>query len=177
MRGRPRKPVAVQIAEGDPGDHGAHKLQEMLAREPKPMPGFPPCPSHLAGLSKQAWEFLAEQIEIMGIDKRPDAYMLEGACVAYEEAVAAYEMIKAQGRIIAKKAVDQKTGQLVVIGAQMHPAVGIGNEAWKRLRAFCSEFGLSPASRSRITAEKRDDGLEEISVILNRPRIQKAIVQ
>ena len=39
---------------------------------------------------------------------RPDAQMLEGACVAYAAAVNSYETIHKQGRMIAKRAIDPK---------------------------------------------------------------------
>jgi P27 family predicted phage terminase small subunit len=109
----------------------------------------------------------------MSLDRRPDAQMLEGACVAYEAAVDAYEVVHRQGRLIAKRATDPKTGQLTVIDVRPHPAVAMGNDAWCLLRSFCSEFGLSPISRTRLSIERADNGEDDLMKVLLQPRPQK----
>jgi P27 family predicted phage terminase small subunit len=114
----------------------------------------------------------------MGLDCRPDAQILEGACVAYEVAVTSYETIHKQGRMIAKRALDPKTGQLVVTDVRAHPAVAMSNDAWTLLRSFCSEFGLSPVSRTRLSIDRKNDGEDDLMKILMQPRPPKTeIVQ
>ena len=71
----------------------------------------------------------------MSLDRRPDAQMLEGACVAYEAAIKSYETIEQQGSVIAKKALDPSTGKLVVVDVKPHPAVAQRNAAWLLVRA------------------------------------------
>lgn len=172
MRGRKPKPTAQQIAEGDPSQHGVHRLEQKLAAEAKPSRGLPGCPKHLKGLARKAWRFWSEELEAMNLDARPDAMMLEGACVAYEAAVDAYETIQKQGRLVAKRILDPATNQLVVTNVKSHPAVAQGNAAWMLLRAFCSEFGLSPVSRTRLAIEKPADD-DDLWAILSRPREPK----
>ena len=58
-------------------------------------------PEHLQGRAREAWKFWSEELESMDLDRRPDAHMLEGCCVAYDAAVDAYETILKQGRLIA----------------------------------------------------------------------------
>ena len=41
------------------------------------------------------------------------------------------------------------------------------------LKSFCSEFGLSPVSRTRLTIEKPADGEDELIAILSQPRERK----
>src|ERR1022692_2171353 len=103
MKGRKPKPAARQIAEGDPRKRGVHKLDSMLEAEPRATRGLPECPQHLKGMARKAWRFWATELESMDLDRRPDAHMLEGCCVAYDAAVDAYETILKQGRLIAKK--------------------------------------------------------------------------
>jgi len=69
----------------------------------------------------------------MDLNCRPDAQMLEGACVAYEAAVEAYETVQKQGRLVAKRILDPKTNELVVVSVKSHPAVAQGNAAWEGL--------------------------------------------
>jgi P27 family predicted phage terminase small subunit len=171
MRGRKPKPISLQISEGDPSKHGVNKLRERLDAEPKAARGLPRCPRHLGKVAREAWKFWSEELEAMGLDRRPDAQMLEGACVAYEAAVKAYETIQQQGAVIAKKAIDPLTQKLTVIDVKTHPAVAQRNAAWVLVRAFCSEFGLSPASRTRLSIERTDDfGNADLTEILSRPR-------
>lgn len=106
----------------------------------------------------------------MDLDRRPDGPMLEGACIAYDASIDAYLTIKTQGRFIAKRALDPKTNTMVVTDVKPHPAVRQGNQAWALMRAFCSEFGLSPVSRTRLAVDNQDDGDADLMEILNRPR-------
>lgn len=173
MKGRKPKPIARQIAEGDPRRHGKKQLQEKLAKEPKAARGLPDCPDHVADeRAVRAWDFWREELQEMGLDSRPDAMMLEGACVNYARAVQADLILAKHGLVIAQPIVNAKKEQ---IGLKMknHPAVAVSNAAWKQVRAFCSEFGLSPVSRTRLALEKKDDSAEELMKLLNRPRTAK----
>ena len=174
MRGRKPKPTSLQISEGDPSKHGANKLRERLAAEPKAARGLPPCPKHLAERARRVWRFWAAELEAMSLDRRPDAQMLEGACVAYEAAIKSYETIEQQGSVIARKALDPVTGKLVVVDVKPHPAVAQRNAAWLLVRAFCSEFGLSPASRTRLSVDNPEHNAQraraEMMAILQTPR-------
>lgn len=114
----------------------------------------------------------------MNLDHRPDAQMLEGACVAYEQAVAAYNTVQKQGRFIEKVVLDPITKQLVIVDIKTHPAVRQGNQSWLLLKSFCSEFGLSPVSRTRLAIEKPADSSADIMAVLSQPREpRKPLVQ
>src|SRR5574337_2001247 len=89
MRGRKPKPITQHIAEGDPSKLGVNKLDERLAKQPKAARGLPICPRHLSGRARAAWNFWKAELEGMKLDCRPDAMMLEGACVNYARAVQA----------------------------------------------------------------------------------------
>lgn len=173
MRGRKPKPVKQQIAEGDPRRHGKKKLQEQLAKEPKAARGLPDCPDHVADeRAIRAWNFWREELQEMKLDARPDAMMLEGACVNYARAVQADLILTRHGLVVAQPIVNAK-GKQIGLKMKNHPAVSVSNAAWKQVRAFCSEFGLSPVSRTRLTLEKKDNSAEELMELLNRPREKK----
>ena len=64
----------------------------------------------------------------MNLDCRPDAHMLEGACVAYEAAVDSYETIQKQGRLVAKRILDPETNKPVYLKTgRFGPYVQRGN--------------------------------------------------
>lgn len=172
MRGRKRKPIAQQIAEGDPRQRGKHKLIERLNAEPPATKGLPPCPDHLSEMARDAWNFLADEIAKMNLDCRPDALMLEGAALNYARAVRADMQIQREGLTIEDAYIDPETKERIVLKVKAHPAVAISNQAWRQVRSFCSEFGLSPVSRTRLSVDNKDK-LPDLSEILNKPREPK----
>ena len=168
--GRPRKPTQQQINEGDPRQRGKKKLDQKLAAEPKAAKGLPPCPSHLKDRARAAWKFWAEELASMKLDKRPDGMMLEGACVNYARAVAADLLVEEKGLLVEDKFIDD-SGEIHVLKTKKNPAVEISSRAWLLVRAFCSEFGLSPASRTRLTIPKDDSGeIDNLMKALREPR-------
>lgn len=173
MRGRKPRPTSRQVADGDPRKKGRNKLERVLKGEPQATGGLPACPRHLRGHARAAWGFWVKELEAMNLDHRPDAQMLEGACVAYEQAVAAYNTVQKQGRFIEKVVLDPISKQLVIVDIKTHPAVRQGNQSWLLLKSFCSEFGLSPVSRTRLAIEKPADGSADLMAILSQPREQR----
>ena len=141
MRGRLPKPAALVAAEGDTRRQGKAKMSARVAAEPKPNRGLPDPPQHLTGLARETWLNWAEQLEVMDLDRKCDAAMLEGACSAYARAVAADAIIEREGFIAQHRD-----------GIRKHPAAAISAEAWKQVKAFCTEFGFSPVSRARVAA-------------------------
>jgi P27 family predicted phage terminase small subunit len=176
MRGRKPKPTQRQIAEGDPRKKGTHKLQEKLLSEPNAPRGLPPCPDHLAGLAKTAWDFWVKELVDMNLDCRPDAMMLEGACVNYQMAVEADDIIRRCGVIVTDKFYD-KDGNLLSEKQKAHPAVAVSNAAWRQVKSFGSEFGLSPVSRTRLTIDAKKQEEEELDDVLSAPRENTKRVQ
>lgn len=182
MRGRKPKPAAQALADGDTRKMGANKLREKCASEPQAGHGLPECPSHLKGWARDAWEFWVVELEGMDLDRRPDAQMLEGACVAYHRAVQADSVIRSKGLTVRSfgviKATDKagnKIEKKVLLREKAHPAIAISNTSWKQFRAFASEFGLSPVSRTRLSIEKKGGEIEDLERVLNRPRERKLV--
>ena len=171
MVGRKPKTTSQQISAGDPRKIGKRKLQERLEAEPKATRGLAGCPKHVKGRARLAWKFWAEELEAMEIDRRPDSMMLEGTCVMYARAVEADIAIQRDGITVQDSTIN-KAGEVVVLNSKPHPAIAISNTAWTQLRSFCSEFGLSPVSRTRLSlnpAEKVDD----LAMLLSKPRQQR----
>lgn len=173
MRGRKPKTAAQQIAEGDPSKRGVHKLDARQEAEPKATRGFPAPPQHLKGLARKAWRFWSQELEAMNLDARPDAMMLEGACVSYGTYVKMHELIEAQGELVARKERNPQTGQLEVVDVRAHPGLAIRDRALTLMRSFCSEFGLSPVSRARLFVERREADGDDLMALLTRPRERK----
>jgi len=184
--GRKLKPLALRIAEGDPSCRGKKKLRQLLAQEPKAADGLPPCPRHLKGRARHAWTFWSTELKAMGLEKRPDAMMLEGACVAYARAVEADIMIAEEGMLIRVESYSVTDGSeggkgkrkreprktMFIADKKIHPAEKISRNAWLMVKGFCSEFGLSPVSRTRLAMDKKPGATarESLMKILSAPR-------
>ncbi len=109
----------------------------------------------------------------MDLDRRPDAMMLEGACVNFARAVEADLLLLKEGITVTESTLDQE-GEVIVLKIKKHPAVEVSSRAWSLVRAFCSEFGLSPVARTRLAIGK-DTGPREddLMSLLMRPRGKK----
>ena len=174
MRGRKPQSAALQVVAGDPRRIGKAKLEAKAAAEPRAQEGLPLCPRHLQYYARGAWNRWRKQLQAMDLDRAPDAQALECACLAYEDVVECSKMITKQHRVIPRRARDA-AGNWVVVGLMTHPAVKQRNAAMLILRAFCSEFGLTPAARTRLSVEPIDDEEDDLWKLLSQPRTNRRI--
>lgn len=169
MKGGQRpKPTELQILEGDPRRKGKRKLEQKLAAEPKPQSGLTECPEELTGRARKVWHLWAEELEVMRLSKRPDSAALEGACRAYERAVEADLILQAEGLLVKDVHVNRDGSEVHRI--RKHPAVDISTAAWAAVRHFCTEFGFTPAARTRLTVEHSNDQTDIIDLLAGKQR-------
>ena len=122
----------------------------------------------LDGPALAEWNRAAAALAALGILADADLACLSAYCIAWGELVQATEelkprmeeieeekdgkiekrMVKAGGRTII---IRDKDG--VVKAMINHPAVARQNAAMRNMRSFASEFGLTPASRERLSVE------------------------
>jgi P27 family predicted phage terminase small subunit len=176
VRGRKPKSLELQVSEGDPRKLGKRQLLKRLASEPKASHGLPPCPPHLHGRARDKWNLWREELQVMDIDSRPDMVMLEGACVNYARAVDADLIVAASGAILEEPILNRDE---VVVGTRLktNPAIAISAKSWLLCKAFCSEFGFSPVSRTRLAVEKPNVEEQDLMAKLSQPRAPKENVQ
>lgn len=144
-RGPAPTPTALKEARGTTRKSRANP------REPKPTLGDPGMPASVSSDpdAKACWKTLAPQLVKLKLLTRVDGIALEGLCRAYSRALQADRALKKHG-LLTKTA----WGTL-----QASPAVSISRTSWVEVRKFAQEFGLTPSSRSRVTAS--DEGSEE----------------
>ena len=152
-RGRKPKPTALKLLEGNPGKH------PLNAHEPIPPKGGLRCPSWLLPEAKKEWKRLASSLEAMGVLTMADLTAFAGYCQAYARWKEAEEFITQHGSIF-------KTPSGYV---QQVPQVSIAQQNLKIMQSFCSDFGLTPATRARIIANgggkddaSSDDPMEKL---------------
>ena len=137
MAGRRPKPTALKALAGNPGKRALNPS------EPKPS-GIPTCPRHLDKEAKVEWRRISGELLMLGLLTLIDRAALAGYCSAWSRWVAAELSIQKFGTVIKSP----KSGYPI-----QNPYVGIANTALDQMRKFATEFGLTPASRSRLHIE------------------------
>jgi len=149
-RGRPKKPTALAIIQGNPGKR---KLNDA---EPAP-PGvdrLPPPPSHLSQIAMDKWDDMGPVLLGMGCLTRSDLDVFETYCTVYGML---HEM-DAASRVDWQSADDPADALKGVIAAQRR-AEPLRNQF---IRIAC-ELGMTPAARTKIRVDKPErDGLEAL---------------
>ncbi len=151
--GRRPKPSAIKRLEGNPGKR---KLND---REPQPEKTAPPCPEWLEPDAKEEWNRLASHMEELGILTEVDMAAFASYCQAYARWKRAEEEMTTLGRTIVKT----NSGYW-----QQVPQVAIAQSYLKIMTKAAAEFGLTPASRSRIIAgDTRQGSVDELEELLS----------
>jgi len=135
MAGRKPKPTALKKLAGNPGKR---KLND---KEPAPPPGLPDCPKHLDGAAREEWKRVLALLSAMKIVTIADRAMLAIYCAAWSTMVEAQKDLATEGLIVL-------TGPNAY--PAMNPLLTVIKQAQATISKVAVEFGLTPASRSRI---------------------------
>ena len=148
---KPRLPTKTKILKG------TFRANEAPKNEPAPpvLPAIPKAPSHLNRWAKQMWNYNAKELKELGMLTTLDTYSLEVLCEQY----GIYRELK---EAITHKTVDGKRKKISIAqylncrNSQTMPEYAAMKSAFERYSSLLKEFGLSPASRSRIDLPARE---------------------
>ena len=140
--GRPRKPTAVRIAEGV---RGHRPLNES---EPQPSPGAPDrCPPGLSKWAQTLWREIVAELDALGLLTVVDRGAFEAAIIGADQGHEADRAVrKFTAKVNSGKASREDFYHLSVMN-------NVSKKGWNQYKAFCVEFGCTPASRTRLTAD------------------------
>lgn len=141
--GRKPTPTNLKILYGNPGK------RPLPQNEPKPKPVAPKTPKHLNSVAKKEWKRVAAELEPLGLLTIIDMAALAAYCVAYSRWVEAEDMIRKHGMLV-----KSPNGY-----PMQSPYLAIANKALDQMKGFLTEFGMTPASRSRLSIN--DKGQED----------------
>lgn len=147
-RGPPPKPTALRILNGNAAK------RPLNDREPRAPTGDPRCPSWLSKEAKQAWRRLVPLLSAMKVLTLADVDALTAYCQTYARWRAAEAFLQQHGEVYPLR---DEQGKVRCM--QQFPQVSIARNLLLVLKTYQQEFGLTPASRSRlvIAAEDEDD--------------------
>jgi P27 family predicted phage terminase small subunit len=135
MRGRKPKPTSVKIHAGNPGKRPLNE------HEPKPAPAAPSCPDELSPAAKEEWQRLVGELTALKMLTNFDRAALAAYCEAYALWIEAITAVRKYGTMVKSPS-----------GYPMQsPYVAIANRQAEIMMRIASEFGFTPASRSRIS--------------------------
>lgn len=134
--GRKPLPSAVKRARGTerPGRRNPN--------EPQPRALLPKPPKFLSDEAKRVWQQMAPKVYSAGLLTELDVLAFTLLCVAWGDFVEAQEKIPLHGKVI--------MGPGGAPGPS--PYVTLGNKAVEQLMRLLTEFGMTPSSRTRVSA-------------------------
>ncbi|WP_245303610.1 phage terminase small subunit P27 family [Pseudorhodoplanes sinuspersici] len=115
--------------------------------EPKPDAEIPDCPPELGPVAQREWQRLSIELNKLRILTQLDRAALAAYCGAYSLWAEATENIQKFGTMV-----KSPTGYPI-----QSPYVSIANRQAEIMMRIASEFGFTPASRSRISTPIKQD--------------------
>ena len=144
LRGPAPQPTALRLLYGNPSN------RPINGREPHPRIKRPRCPDHLDEAGRREWRRLVPILSRMRVLTEADGIALANLCQQYAM------LQQAQVKL-------QKTGLLMKTKSgyiQQSPLVGIISSTVDQVNKLCREFGLTPASRTRIQVSEEEESRE-----------------
>lgn len=144
-KGQKPKPIAIKKAEGNRSKVAKADLEDFVEGK-----GSPRVPMHLSAMERQLWAHIVQSLPD-GLLSRADEMMLEKVAIYWARFRDVQRQIVATGLLI-------HSAQ----GAVRNPLLVVQNQCARELQAACSELGLSPVARARMTsfAAETDDPME-----------------
>jgi P27 family predicted phage terminase small subunit len=145
-------PTQMKVLKGTAQPCRVNKKEPKLAVERSMVPKW------LSKRAQEAYIDLSDILVGMQVLTKADRTALEMLCDAYAEYRQAREYIEQHGM---SYEVNTKDGSVL---HKVYPQVAIGSDAYKRVRSMMTEFGLTPASRGKVSAqgEQADDPMQGI---------------
>lgn len=142
--GRPPKPTVLKLLQGT----ARHDRLNPSEPEPPALVDARP-PSWLDSRGRRAWRDWLPVLTGMRVLTEADGAALALMCDAYAEYLAARAVLRREGA-------SYTTGELPAQMVRQRPEVAQAADAWRRVSAMMQQFGLTPASRSRVSSQQAE---------------------
>jgi len=156
--GRPKKPTALRAIEGN------RSKRPLPENEPKPAPvvDVPEPPSWLNRYAKREWRERAPELVKVGLLTKADVASFTMLCQAYGKWEEHERYIKKHGDTFTY------TNKAGAENEVERPQVKLAHKAYERYKALCTEFGVTPASRTRIEVKPEEKESDPMEALLSR---------
>jgi len=140
MGGRPPKPTALKILQGDFDKNPQRRNRD----EPTPEAIVPPCPEWLKGNARREWTRVTKEMSDMNVMTMADRESVEQYCILYGQWRDMVRTVSRDGALV-----EGRGGDLVETAASKSSRA-LSAEILK----YLVQFGLTPAARTRIHVQK-----------------------
>lgn len=151
--GRPSKPTALKLIEGNKGKRGLNKQEP----DPEYLEDLT-APDYLSAAAKQVWDEVAPNLRKAMLLTTIDVQTLAMGCTA----IAQYRTAARQlgDNLVKAKMVepaDGSGGPAVATGEHINPWLIVQSMSFKQAMAVFMQFGMSPAARARVSINPQGD--------------------
>lgn len=146
MAGRKPIPTKLKLLRG------TAQPCRMNPDEAQPNPEIPSAPRHLSREALQEWGRITDELHRLGLLSSIDRAALAAYCQAYGR------WVEAEAKIYANPENPLLTAVTANGTTIQHPLVGVANTAATLMHKFLTEFGMTPASRTRVAANRPQSG-------------------
>lgn len=122
---------------------GTYRGDQNAEHEAMPETRLPSCPAHIQGEARREWKRTGKLLKDLGLIADVDRSAFAAYCQAWARWVDAEGKMREYGVVI----VDKGKGEM-----KLSPFWGVANMAMDQMRHFLVEFGMTPASRTRVNA-------------------------
>ena len=120
---------------------GTYRADRDAGNEPEPTIEIPKCPTFLKGEARREWKRISVELEQLGLISQIDRAALAAYCSCWAQFAETEKLLQTDGLTVVTP-----KGHV-----QQRPEVSIRRAALDQMKAYLTEFGLTPASRSRIS--------------------------
>lgn len=139
----PRTPTRLKVIRGTARRDRANPAEPQPVLVPEN--ARPPEWLELSPLARRAWRDLVRHLRSMAVMTNPDRI----AVALLADALASY--VEAKATVVKEGSTYETVGEKGGMMIRKHPAVEIGAEASRFAKIMLGEFGLTPASRSKVS--------------------------
>src|SRR5438034_3763310 len=147
--GNGAKPTAVKKLQGNPGKRRLNK-SEPTAKICEPL-----MPQGLSVEAQEEWRRMVPTLLKMRVLTEVDGKALAAYCSCYALWMLAEKEIAQYGPTIRNE-----------FGYKVNPAVRVRSDALRQMKSFLIEFGLTPASRSKLSLSNASDSVDPFETFL-----------
>ena len=151
--GRPPKPTALKILQGNPGKRPLNENEPVFQKSDNTLKP----PAFLSSNAKKEWKRIAPMLTQNNLLTDADMATLAAYCQSYHRWVEAEKIINKYGMTC-----ETTNGNII-----QRPEVGIANKSMGEMIKCAKEFGLTPSSRANLKAldsiEQEDSLMQFVS--------------
>lgn len=137
--GPPKKPTILKLLAG------TYRADRAPRKEAKPRAKTPNVPDHVVDEAQAEWKRVTKELSVIGLLTRVDRGALAAYCTEWATYVHACEMLRRPASRGGGMVLKSKDGNL-----RQSPWILIKDKALGKMHRYLTEFGMTPASRSRI---------------------------